>query len=66
MECQKLAGTEKGSLFHRDCPGRICSFVVDQIFMAVQLVCSASNAVLCVPVGAAAYGTVAGELLQLR
>ena len=65
MECQNLAGPEKGSLFHRECTGRICSSVVDQVFMAIQLVCPAGNVVLRVPVGTAAYSAVAGELRQL-
>ena len=56
MECEKLAGPEKGSLFHRECAGRICSFEVDQVFTAVQLVHPAGDVVLHAPVGTAAYG----------
>ena len=61
---QKLAGLEKGSLFHRECAGRIFSFVVDRV-VAVQLVCLASDVALCVPVGTTAYGAIAGELRHL-
>ncbi|PNF21194.1 hypothetical protein B7P43_G05109 [Cryptotermes secundus] len=82
VSVQKLAGPEKGSLFRCECAGRICSFVVDQVFTAIQLVCPAGDVVLRALVGTAAYGVgwrvaaaalaawsqseVAGELRQLH
>ena len=64
VDVQKFSGPEKGSLFHRECAGRICSFVVDPKSLR-PFSCFARPVMWCC-VRRWSQSEVAGELRQLR